>query len=169
MPNVYLVGMMGSGKTVTGKKLASLLGREFVDLDALVEEKSGRTIVNIFEKQGEEFFRGIESEALREPSDGPRVVATGGGIILRPENVRHMRNSGTVVYLETGAEALWQRVRGRSDRPLLKGADPKEKLAQILAARRSLYEQASDFRVATDGRTAEAVAEEIFKRLEKEL
>ena len=163
-----MIGMMGSGKSVTGKKLAALLGAGFVDLDEWIEDRTRRTIVDLFEKEGEDFFRAQETAVLKEAAaSGPRVVATGGGSVLRAENVERMKKTGRVIYLETSPDVLWQRVKEKKDRPLLKHPNPREKLAQILAERGCLYERACDFRVGTDGRTAEAVAAEIFELLKE--
>lgn len=169
MNNLYLVGMMGSGKSVTGKKLASLLQYSFVDLDQWIEEREKCSITEIFEKKGEEFFREIEAWLLKEISSGvPRVIATGGGAVLRRENVTLMRGTGKIIFLETSPDVLWQRVKHKKDRPLLRGADPEGKLRQIFSYRQALYEQASDLKVNTDGQTAEAVAEKILIELRKQ-
>jgi len=160
--NIYLIGMMGSGKTVTGKALAVLLNYVFVDLDAEIQTKDGRSISEIFAGSGEPFFRDVESTALENFSkkDG-QVIATGGGIVLREENVRRMKTTGKVVLLEAPAESLWQRVRYSKDRPLLNKPDPLGTLRQILGNRKSLYEKACHFSVLTDGKIAEDVANEI--------
>ena len=166
--NIYLVGMMGSGKSVTGKKLATMLDCLFIDLDELIQEKARRTIVEIFEKEGEEFFRDLESGALKEISGlGPKVIATGGGTVLRPDNVRRMRDTGKICFLETSLEVLWERVKWKKDRPLLKQGDPKQNLEKIFETRSPLYRKVSDFEVHTDDRTAQDVAQEIFEKLGK--
>ena len=166
MSNLYLIGMMGSGKSVTGKKLAELTGLSFLDLDDEIEKKTGRSIADIFEKQGEPFFRREESALLAEISRTDRqVVATGGGVVLDPANVACMKKTGRVIYLESSGDTLWQRVREKKGRPLLGGADPKTRLFEILERRRSLYEKASGLRVQTDGQTAEVVAKKIFSLL----
>ena len=168
MNNIYLVGMMGSGKSVTAKKLAALLGYGFVDLDQWIEERHRRSINDIFEKEGEVFFREAEAALLKEAStSAPRVVATGGGTILKQDNVDRMHATGTLVFLETSPDVLWDRVRHKKDRPLLKSADPKEKLMGIFSERLSFYEKACDFKVNTDGQTAEAVAEKILEKLKE--
>ena len=95
------------------------------------------------------------------------IVATGGGVILRDENVNLMRSSGSVVYLETSLEYLWKRIQAKRGRPLLKGKNPREKLEQIFLAREPLYQKACDFQVNTDGQTAEQVAQKIFERIKK--
>ena len=168
MPNIYLIGMMGSGKSVTGKKLAALLGCSFMDLDEVVQKRAGCSITEIFIKKGESHFRDLERELLKEAaSKDKHVVATGGGVVLSDENSRKMRGTGKVVYLETSLETLWNRVQAKRERPLLAGDQPKETLKNILSKRKALYEKASDFRVPTDGQTDEAVARQILKELDK--
>ncbi len=169
MPNLYLVGMMGSGKSVTGKRLALFLNYSFVDLDEKLEKRAGKSINEIFEKDGEVFFREQETAVLNEVASGDRVVvATGGGCILRPGNLERMKATGQVCYLETSLECLWERVKNKKDRPLLRGQDPRAKLEAIFSERRALYEKAADFQVPTDGQTAEAVAKKIMEVLEKQ-
>lgn len=166
--NIYLIGMMGSGKSVTGKKLAALLGCSFVDLDQWIEDRHHRSINELFEKEGEVFFRTAEAGILKEAcGSGPRVVATGGGTILHPENVERMRATGKIVFLQTSPDMLWERVKHKKDRPLLKGVDPRENLMRIFKDRQSRYEQASDLQINTDGQTAEAVAQKIMEELQK--
>ncbi len=166
MPNIYLTGMMGSGKSVTGKKLAQLLNYSFVDLDDKVQGRSGRSINDMFQKEGETFFREQERCALEEVSVCEnQVVATGGGIVTKPHNIRRMKMSGKVVFLETSLNVLWDRVKGKKDRPLLKGQDPYKNLEKIFLERREAYETAADCKVNTDGKTAEAVAQDIIKIL----
>jgi shikimate kinase len=164
--NIYLIGMMGSGKTVTGKALASLLGDAFVDLDAEIQGREGRSIAEIFAGSGEAYFRDVESSVLEQVASKKRqVVATGGGIVLREQNARRMRETGRVVLLKASAESLWQRVRHSKDRPLLEKPDPFGVLKQILSDRESLYENACHFYVLTDGKIAEDVAGEIRNML----
>ncbi len=164
--NIYLIGMMGSGKTVTGKALAELHGAVFVDLDQELEKKYGMTIAKIFEKEGEISFRIREKIILGQFSkQGKQVISTGGGIILDPQNIATMKKFGRVIYLETSLEWLWKRVKDKGHRPLLKSKDPKAALEGILNLRKSIYESAADFKVVTDGKTAEEVAQEIQKKI----
>lgn len=164
--NVYLIGMMGSGKTVTGKALADLLDYTFVDLDARIQAKEGRSIPEIFAGSGEPYFRDVESSALESFSKQKRqVIATGGGIVLREGNVRLMKMTGKVVLLKASAESLWQRVQYSKDRPLLNKPDPLGTLRQILSDRESSYENACHFSVLTDGKIADDVADEIREML----
>ena len=160
--NIYLIGMMGSGKSVTGKALAALLDATFVDLDAEIEAKQGRTIAEIFAQSGEPYFRKVEAFILEYFSNrNDQVIATGGGIVLREENVQRMKMTGRVVLLKASAETLWQRVRYAKDRPLLNKPDPLGTLQRILDDRANYYEKACHFSIATDGKIAEDVADEI--------
>ena len=164
--NIYLTGMMGSGKSVTGKRLAVKLGYGFLDLDELIQKKSGKTIPQIFTDKGEDFFRELESQALKEISSlEMKVVATGGGTVLRTANVNLMKATGKIIFLDASVETLWERVKDKKDRPLLRGGKPQEKLLEIYAYRRPLYEGSCQLKVGTDGKTAGAVADEIAELL----
>jgi len=154
--------MMGSGKTATGRVLADLLDDAFVDLDAEIQAREGRSISEIFEGSGEPYFRNLESSVLEHFSkQHGQVIATGGGIVLREENVRRMKKTGKVVLLKASAESLWQRVQYSKDRPLLNKPDPLGALRQILNDREILYENACHFSVLTDGEIPEDVAHDI--------
>lgn len=165
---IFLIGMMGSGKSVTGRSLAGLIQAAFIDLDRSIETRAGLSIANIFKKHGETQFREMESRELRALADLPGIliVATGGGIVLRPKNIRWMKDHGTLVYLETSLEVLWQRVKGNRRRPLLASENPQGVLEKLYGERRPIYEEAGMLRVQTDGRTAEDVAQEIRSQLE---
>src|SRR3990167_7279780 len=110
--NIYLIGMMGSGKSVTGKALADMMKLKFVDLDSVLAEKTGSSISEIFESKGETHFRNLEAQILDKTvsQENHAVIATGGGIVVRPENVRIMKETGRVVYLKTGMECLKERL-----------------------------------------------------------
>lgn len=168
MQNVYLIGMMGAGKTATGRSLAALTQMDFVDLDEEIEGRTHRSINEIFETRGEPFFRAEEKELLRRiSSQGNSVVATGGGIVLDPGNVAQMKSSGKIVYLAASPGILWERVRDKRDRPLLKAADPRATFHQLFGERKSLYESSCDAKIATDGLTAEVVARKIVDEVLK--
>ncbi len=165
MQNVYLIGMMGSGKTSTGRALASLVPMQFLDLDEAIESQTHLTINEIFRKKGESFFRAEEKRILSEAARGAdTVVATGGGVVLEPENVERMIATGRVIYLAASFEALWQRVRDKKDRPLLSVSDPKAVFFRLFQERSPLYDAACHEKVATDGLSPEAVAKQIFKQ-----
>ncbi len=142
--NLFLVGMMGAGKTTLGKALARRTGRDFIDTDRLLVGRTGVPVATIFEIEGEAGFRKRESLLLEEVAgENDRVVATGGGIILAPENRRVMRESGTVVYLHARVERLWERTRHDDSRPLLATPDPRGTLVALAQARDPHYREAA--------------------------
>src|SRR3989338_3012234 len=158
MNNIYLIGMMGSGKTSTGKALARMLRAQFVDLDDALMRYFGKTITQIFEEDGEAAFRHVESEQLKFAAHKHHhVVATGGGVVIQPQNIQWMKTTGTVIYLKTDLKHLWKRVQNSKDRPLLKVVSAEERLNEIHHGRTSLYEQTADFTVLTDAKKPEAV------------
>ena len=155
---------MGSGKTTTGQELARLLSLSFVDLDNQIVERTGKSINDIFSKEGEPYFRSVESELLVNTSrETDCVVATGGGIAINAFNRERMKSTGLVVYLKTSLDVLWERVKGKKDRPLLRGTDPKKALANLFYERTPFYESSSDKIFLTDRKSPEAIALEIYK------
>ncbi|HOE68219.1 MAG TPA: shikimate kinase [Candidatus Omnitrophota bacterium] len=160
--NIYLTGMMGSGKSVTGKALAALTGYQFTDIDSEIEKQEGRPIVEIFATDGESYFRDVETAVLKKISaEARRVFATGGGIILRDENVDLMKRTGKIILLEATLPVLWERVCRNRDRPLLNTPDPMDALEGIYEVRKARYRATCDHAVMTDGLTAEATAQQI--------
>ncbi|WP_026352607.1 shikimate kinase [Yoonia vestfoldensis] len=141
--SVVLVGMMGSGKTAIGRTLAATLDVPFVDSDAAIEEAAALSIAEIFARDGEAFFRRRETEVLRRLLAGPPgIISTGGGAFLAPENREMIAQDAIAVWLDADLETLWERVRHKDTRPLLRTPDPKGTLAALLAQRRDIYAQA---------------------------
>ncbi|MBV7409777.1 shikimate kinase [Maritimibacter sp. DP1N21-5] len=137
---VTVVGMMGAGKTAVGKSLAQRLGVPFVDSDAEIEAAAAMTIPEVFERDGEIFFRQRESEVIaRLLAMGPMVLSTGGGAFLAERNREEISRAGVSLWLRADVELLWQRVRHKSTRPLLRTADPKRTLTDLYEARRDIY------------------------------
>jgi shikimate kinase len=164
--NVYLIGPMGSGKTAVGRRLATLLGKQFIDSDTEIEKRTGVDIRFIFEKEGESKFREREREVIAELTALDDVVmATGGGVILDPRNRERLAATGTIVYLETNIDTLVRRTKAAKTRPLLMNDDPRAVLERLMVIRRPLYESAADLRVETTGRQVRAVAADIQERL----
>jgi shikimate kinase len=142
---IFLVGMMGAGKTTVGKAIARRLGREFIDCDREIVERTGVPIATIFEIEGEEGFRRRESQVLAElATRRGAVVATGGGAVLAEENRRAMRAGGLVIYLRVALDHLHERTRRDSARPLLAGGDRRAILAALLEKRDPLYRDCAD-------------------------
>ena len=163
--NVFLIGLMGSGKTAVGKYLSRLLDAPFYDSDAEIERRTGVDIPYIFEKEGEAGFRERERETLEALTlTEPMVLATGGGAILLPANRAYLAERGFVAYLETSVAQQAHRVRHARNRPLLNNVvDPAIKLEQLMRERAPLYSQIADVTVPTDGRRVRSVAEEILR------
>jgi shikimate kinase len=164
--NIFLVGMMGAGKTTVGKALARRLGRAFVDTDREIVERTGVPIATIFEIEGEEGFRRRESAVLAELA-GQRdaVIATGGGAVLSEENRRVMREHGTVVYLRANVEHLHERTRRDAARPLLASGDRRATLAALLERREPLYREAAHLVVESGAPSAGSLAGRIIEAL----
>ena len=163
--NLYLVGMMGSGKSSAGRHLAERLGYRFLDADSSIEQVAGRSIPELFASEGESGFRALEAAVLNQiASWHSLVVATGGGVVTRPENWGQMRQ-GVVVWLDAPEELLLQRLAADpTPRPLMAATDPGARLRELLAARRPLYAQA-DLHVLQDGRPADQVATQVLEAL----
>ena len=163
--SLYLVGMMGSGKTSTGRPLAERLGYGFVDADAVIEQAAGCSIPEIFERDGEAGFRSLESQVLSAISQRHSlVVATGGGVVNQPENWG-LLHSGIVIWLDVVPDQLLHRLNADSTvRPLLQTTDPEAALNALLNERRPLYREA-DLTVVINDETPEAVADGILQLL----
>ncbi len=155
--NVVLCGMMGCGKSCVSREMGRLYGYEVIDTDAEIEKKYGK-ISDIFAARGEEYFRGLEAQVIKEVSakDGV-VIATGGGSVLRKENVERLKACGKIIYLKTDESTIISRLENDNERPLLQGG-VKEKVHSILLAREPVYAAVADIAVKTDGRTAEEIA-----------
>ncbi|MFM8526016.1 MAG: shikimate kinase [Vulcanococcus sp.] len=163
--NLYLVGMMGAGKSAVGRPLAEALGYRFLDADKAVEEVAGRPIPELFAAEGEEGFRNLETQVLTGiASWHSLVVATGGGAVLRPQNWGVMRQ-GMVIWLDAPEPLLLERLSADpTPRPLLQTSDPAARLAELLAQRRPLYRQA-DLVIEQDGGSPQQVAAQVLAAL----
>lgn len=163
--HVFLVGFMGAGKSTVGSLLAERLGRPFIDLDAEIVRGAGITIAEIFAEGGEMRFRELETSALAAlDAEAPSVVACGGGVVLRDENRRPLKELGTVVYLEVSVGEALARIGDVEGRPLLAEGGPAA-AATLLDARVALYRAVADITVDTDACTPADLAEEIARQL----
>jgi shikimate kinase len=169
VPQIVLVGFMGTGKTEVGRRLARRLGRPFVDVDRMVESRAGKSVAEIFADDGEARFRELEREAVREAVQLPdAVVATGGGAMLDAESRRLLLAAGWVVRLDARPETIIARLGTGGERPLLAGLDPGAKLARIrtLLAERSVAYGTAPHAVDTDALDVEDVVERVRRLVE---
>ena len=163
MINIYLIGMMGSGKSTVGKILAKKLGKQCIDLDKIIEKRVGESIEYIFENEGELKFRYYETIELKKISNA--VVACGGGIILSNENLNFMKRNGQIIYLRATINELEKRLIKSKNRPLLKNRDLRESLEGLLAERKKKYEVIAGISILTDDLTPLEVSSAIFRKL----
>ena len=156
---------MGTGKTSVGKILGKKLKKTVLDVDQWIESKEKRSIAEIFEKDGEAYFRRVEKEAVRAvASETDVVITTGGGVVLDAENMKALSENAWVVALHASPEVIYQRVKNSRHRPLLQGPDKLSEITKIMKARKLLYDRA-DISLDTDQKSAGHVAELILKAL----
>ena len=165
-PNIFLIGLMGAGKTSVGKLLARRLGRTFIDSDHEIERATGVRVPVIFEIEGEVGFRTRESRMLAELANRPNIVlATGGGAILAPENRKLLAQRGIVVYLRAAPHDLWQRTRHDRNRPLLRNIDPLGTLSRLFDERDPLYREIAHVTVDTGNQSLSSLAHRLEQKL----
>lgn len=164
--NIYLIGMMGSGKSTIGQLLADRLNMPWLDMDEIIE-KRGMSIPHIFEKYGEEKFREIETDVTKAiaQEDGT-VVSTGGGVVLKDSNVELMKISGRVVYLKASKNQLLKNLEsGRAHRPLIQDGSLEKKIDQLIGVRGQIYEDSADIIIETDAYSPSEIADQVIKLL----
>lgn len=164
MKHLVLVGFMGTGKTAIGKRVARSLSLPFIDTDQKIEEQAGKTIPQIFAEEGETGFRHRESTMIRSVVEGPTaVIATGGGALLRRENLENLRKRGLLICLTAQPEVILERVKRNLNRPLLANTNNLlQRITELLEARRSAYAQA-DFIIDTSHRNIEEIVQEVIQ------
>ncbi|MGN0346377.1 MAG: shikimate kinase [Lachnospiraceae bacterium] len=164
MSNIVLIGYMGSGKSSVGRELQRKTGIILLDSDQEIERLHNCKISQIFETKGEEAFREMETEYLRQlcKNEEPLILSTGGGMALREENVILMKKIGSVIYLKAEADTLYRRLSNDTTRPLLQNGDRRQIIADMLAKREPYYLRAADRILQTDGKTLEEVVNEII-------
>ncbi len=159
--NLALIGFMGTGKTSVGRLVAEQLNFEFLDTDEIIQTRTGRTIADIFSRDGEPAFREMEHQTVVDLSGrGQVVISTGGGLPTNPENLAKLKSYALVVCLWSSPERIWERVRHQSHRPLLHDPDPQKKIRDLLHAREPFYKQA-DVLINTDIRNLKEVAQQV--------
>ncbi len=164
MGNIYLIGLMGVGKTTIGKQLAKALQRPFYDSDKIIEEVTGVDIPTIFSYEGEEGFRMREQCVIKDLTSLHGIVlATGGGSVLKEENREALKNTGFVVYLYCSIDKILHRTRHDTQRPLLQTANPRQRLQSILLQREPLYSECSNFKIDTGSLPGKTVVKTILQ------
>ncbi len=170
--NIVLCGFMGCGKSTVGRILADRLGFALKDSDASIEEHENMTVSEIFAARGEEYFRRLETEIIKELSlEKSLVIATGGGAVLNPDNAEALRNGGTVFFLDVTPETVLERLKNDTSRPLLQREDKEMAVRELLNTRRPKYKAAAHFTIDAN-LSAEAVAEiceKIIKSLDNKV
>jgi len=167
VPSLVLIGLPGCGKSTVGRSLARRLDLPFADTDQLIEQRIGCSIREFFEREGEARFRDIEQEVLESLAQAQaRVLATGGGAVLRPANRQALRAAGKVIYLRASADELWRRLRHDTQRPLLQVSDPQARLRQLYADRDPLYRETADFVIDTGRPSVPTLVNMILMQLE---
>lgn len=165
--SIVLIGFMGSGKSSVGRELAARTRLPRYDTDELVREGFGLPIAEIFALHGEEAFRTAETEVLSAIPAERAIIVTGGGIVLRPENVAMLRACGVLTYLNADEETLFARVSRRKTRPLLQTENPRQTLSDLLAIREPLYRALADIVIDTSAMTHQQVADVVLEKVAK--
>lgn len=168
--NIILIGPMGSGKSTIGNIIANRLHREFKDSDHFIEKRTGVDIARIFDIEGEHGFRERESDALNELlSQNNRVIATGGGSVLRPQNQQLLKQKGFIIFLDTSVAQQLRRLARDKKRPLLQTENPRERLEAMFVERHPIYLDLADLAVKTDKQVARRLAADIINQLPENL
>jgi shikimate kinase len=164
---IFLIGPMGAGKTTVGKRLEQVLGLPFYDSDRVIEERTGAAIPLIFDIEGEAGFRQREAAVIDELTQLDQVIlATGGGAVINPDNRKHLRERGTVVYLEASVDKQYERTRKDRNRPLLQTADPRARLQALFEQRQPLYRETAHIVISTERGNARTILSEIVRQLD---
>ncbi len=165
---LFLVGMMGAGKTTVGRQLAKRLGKTFYDADREIEARTGVRVAVIFDIESEAGFRKREAEVIEQlTAMNDIVLATGGGAVLDPRNRERLSTRGFVIYLHALPQALWQRTRADKSRPLLQGGDPRERLEALYAERDPLYREVADLVIETGRQGIGALLAQVLARFDE--
>lgn len=169
--NIILIGFMGSGKTCVGKRLAECLTYRFRDTDQMIEQRTGDTINHIFAAHGEEYFRNLETDLLKEmqKQTSQAVISTGGGLPLREQNAKLLKEMGYVVYLKASRQTTVKRLRDDTTRPLLQGDELEQKVERMLTIRTPIYEKAAHKVIATDDKSIEEIVHFIMEAYLKQI
>lgn len=166
--NIFLIGFMGCGKSSVAAKLHELYQLEVVEMDEVIAQRENRSIPEIFEQSGEAYFRQVETELISELRNASgKVVSCGGGVVLREENVRMMKESGRIVLLTASPKTILERVQADESRPILKGKKTVTDIEMLMVRRKTSYEAAADFVINTENKDVTEICDEVKGKLEE--
>lgn len=166
MGHIFLIGFMGSGKSTVGRNLSERMGRTLLDTDNMIEEMAKKPISAIFSEEGEAHFRMLETKVLEElPTENNSIISCGGGMALKEENVRIMKEKGKVVFLSATPETILDRVKSSNKRPILEGNKNISFISDLMGKRVSFYSKAADMEVSVDGKSVLEICDEILSGL----
>ncbi len=166
--NIFFIGFMGSGKTTVSAAFGKTYGRPVLELDDEIVAREGRSVRQMFEESGEEYFRDWESRMLRELTAGQgAIVSCGGGIVTRKENIQVMKQNGFIVLLKATPETTLERVKNEQTRPILNGNMNVEYIEQLMQKRAGAYQEAADVVVVTDGKSVEQVVKDVYESIHR--
>lgn len=166
--NIMLIGFMGAGKTTVSRELSKMTGRKELDMDAYIVDREGMTIKDMFDRFGEEYFRQKETESLIEIMDmDDLIVSCGGGVVVKDENVDHMKNGGVIVLLTATPQTTLDRVKNSTDRPILNGNMNIEFITELMNKRKDRYLSVADIIVETDDKSVFDICTEIMDKISK--
>ncbi len=166
MKNIAFIGFMGSGKSTISKELANKLNTTLIDVDDYIVEKNQMKITDMFDKYGEDYFRDKETEAIRDISkESGIIISCGGGSVLRDENVKLLKENGTIVLLKATPETIYERVKDSTSRPILNGNMNVEFIAGLMEKRRERYESVTDVEIITDNKSVDEIIDEIMQKV----
>lgn len=163
--NLILIGFMGCGKTSTSIKLSYRMRRTMIDTDRWIEQKQGKSISEIFAEEGEEAFRNMETQCLQELLEdrSGQIISVGGGLPMKKENQKLLRELGLVIYLQVTPQTVYERLKNDTTRPLLQSENPRQKIEELLEKRAPIYEQTANYIIEVKDRSCEEVAELIIQ------
>ncbi len=166
MKNIVFIGFMCSGKSTIGRVLAKEINYKFIDTDQWISEQMNLTIGEIFEKKGEDYFRQLETNTVKDFSEhlSNIVLSTGGGLSIRQENIPYLKEIGPIIFLSVSKDGVLERLNSDIERPLLAGDNPGKKIEALLSVRNPIYEEVADYIVDTNGKSVKDIVEEV-KRL----
>ncbi len=166
---IILIGFMGSGKSSVGRSLAQKTKWPRYDTDEMIEAAAGLSIAEIFSERGEEYFRGMETDVLKRLATQSAIVVTGGGVVLRNENLLMLRRLGTIVYLKSDEEIMFERVSQSENRPLLRTENPRASFHELLRIRTPIYDSVADIVVDTSALSPTEIADQILMKIDERI